>query len=102
MGHDMTALTPVSSRPRKLGARIKHFWLAQRMAKRTGVDLSSAYKAGELSQESWSKFVTRCQGCSWARGCQSFLDQPGIALQPVPVRCENSATLNRLKSVQRS
>ena len=79
--------------PRKLGDRIKHYWLAQRMAKRTGVDLNAAATSGDLSQDDWSNVVTRCQ---------KFLGQTDAVLQPIPATCENSQTLKHLKFKQRT
>ena len=88
--------------PRKLGDRVKHYWLAQRMAKRTGVDLNAAATSGDLSQDDWSNVVTRCQGCAWTEGCQKFLGQTDAVLQPIPATCENSQTLKHLKFKQRT
>ncbi len=102
MGQMTMDHTRSQTRPRKLGARLKHFWLAQRMAKRTGVDLSTAYETGDLTQNEWSKLVTRCRGCDWAEGCQRFLNAGGAELRPIPVTCENSDTLQRLKYIQRN
>ncbi|MGH1579230.1 DUF6455 family protein [Planktotalea sp.] len=91
---------PQTNAPQKLGSRIKHFWLAQRMAKRTGVDLARSFDAGDLTPNGWSSFVEECRGCAWAEGCQKFLNQPNTDLKPIPIRCENRETLGYLLGKQ--
>jgi len=98
----MTLDAKRSPRPRKLGARLKHYWLAQRMAKRTGVDLKEAFETGALPQEDWADLVTRCQACNWTEGCGRFLSTTEEGPLPIPPGCENRATLLKLKTEQRT
>ena len=56
-----------------LGDKLRHFWLAQRMAKEGGVDLAQAQEEGLLNQENWAEMVQRCRGCAWVDGCERWL-----------------------------
>lgn len=83
--------------PVPLGDEIDHYWLVQRMAKATGVDLVRATEAGLLEQEDWASIVTRCRGCQWAGGCDHWLSLPGDESRSLPDRCLNRNQLTALK-----
>ena len=87
---DGTAFPPV------LGDEVEHYWLVQRMAKATGVDLVQALDAGLLTQEDWASIVTRCRGCQWTEGCGDWLDQPIDDTRPFPQPCVNRKRLARI------
>ena len=86
------------TRPRVLGDENEHYWLVQRMARATGVDLVEATKAGVLSQEEWAGIVTRCRSCQWSEGCQSWLSEPVDEERPFPETCINRKRLAALKT----
>lgn len=82
---------------RALGSILKHLWLARRMAKASGVDLSAAYDAGDLSQKQWADMVRTCRSCQWEGGCQRHLaklQNPG----EVPEQCLNKSRFDALKA----
>jgi len=56
-----------------LGDKLRHYWLAQRMAKQNGLDLARAQDDGLLDQPDWAAMVERCRGCTWADGCDRWL-----------------------------
>lgn len=80
-----------------LGEEIEHYWLVQRMAKATGVDLVQAMDAGVLAQDGWAEIVTRCRGCQWAEGCGRWLDQPVDEERGLPTPCRNRRRLAEIK-----
>lgn len=57
-----------------LGDTLRHYWLAQRMAKQNGLDLAQAQDQGLLPQRDWAAMVHRCRGCAWTEGCDRWLD----------------------------
>jgi hypothetical protein len=83
--------------PVPLGEEIDHYWLVQRMAKATGVDLVRATEAGLLEQEEWADIVTRCRGCQWADGCDNWLSKPVDESRALPEPCLNR---NHLAALQ--
>ncbi len=83
-----------------LGNSTKHFWLAQRMAKKGDADLVAAFERGELSQEEWAGMVTRCRSCDWSKGCERFLAQGGPT-DTLPEQCLNRERFAELKSDNR-
>ncbi|SNT18938.1 DUF6455 family protein [Antarctobacter heliothermus] len=85
------------SGPQPLGNATDHYWLVQRMAKATGVDLVRAVDVGLLSQVDWAGLVTRCRGCTWAEGCGHWLDAPGDDIRALPTPCVNRKRLAALK-----
>lgn len=72
-----------------LGDENDHYWLVQRMAQANGTDLVAAADAGHLPQEDWAGMVQRCRGCTWAEGCQRWLDRPVDAMRDTPEDCVN-------------
>ena len=83
--------------PQPLGDETEHYWLVQRMAKATGVDLVRATDAGLLSQDDWAGIVTRCRGCQWADGCAHWLGAPVEEERALPNPCLNRKRLAALK-----
>ena len=81
-----------------LGSETKHFWLVQRMAKATGVDLVGAADADVLSQHDWADIVTHCRGCDWAAGCGKWLNTPKESIQDLPDTCVNRSRLAGIKT----
>lgn len=94
---DHTTLDATTPHPRKLGTRETHYWLAQRMAKRTGADLCTAFENGDLTQGDWKDFVERCRSCDWTKGCGRFLNEIAEETSAVPERCLNRSVLEALK-----
>jgi hypothetical protein len=76
-----------------MGDQARHYWLVQRMAKATGVDLVSAMADGEMTQEDWAGIVTCCRGCHWADGCAEWLDKPVDDTRAFPESCLNRKRL---------
>ena len=81
-----------------LGPEIEHYWLVQRMAKATGVDLVEAWDRGLLTSEDWAAIITRCRGCQWVEGCDRYLNVPTEATRTAPGPCLNKARLARIKA----
>lgn len=94
---------PVEDVPwRPLGNTGVHYWLVQRMAKRCGVDTSSAAACGDIDQDGWVEMVQKCRGCTWADGCARWLahlDEDGT-VSPPP-ECVNADILNALAESQK-
>jgi len=90
--------TQDSACPQKLGEANAHFWLIQRMAKTSGLDLAQAMADGLLAQEEWARMVTRCRGCAWAAGCHEWLDVTDQAAEVPPVPCLNRARMAEMKA----
>ena len=65
----------ITSATTPMGEPTAHYWLVQRMAKVSGVDLVAAFEAGVLKQEDWCDIVTRCRSCQQAQGCKRWLDE---------------------------
>ena len=86
-----------ATRPLPLGDETEHYWLVQRMAKATGVDLVRAMEAGLLSQDDWAGIVNRCRGCEWAEGCGQWLGRPVDDTRAFPEPCLNRKRLASLK-----
>lgn len=85
-----------------LGDRNDHFWLAQRMAKCTQVDLVAAMQRAALSQEDWAEMVEHCRGCAWGAGCGRWLnrhdrERPQIT-EEVPGACVNRERFAKIKA----
>ncbi|CUH74685.1 DUF6455 family protein [Tropicibacter naphthalenivorans] len=83
---------------RPLGEENEHYWLVQRMAKATGVDLVRAWDQGLLTHDDWAAIVTRCRGCRWAEGCDHWLDLPTDADRDLPHSCLNKTRLAKIKA----
>lgn len=78
--------------PRPLGEPVTHYWLAQAMAKATGLDLAAEMAAGRLDQDTWTGVVERCRGCDWERdtgGCGRWLARQDHGAAEVPGSCVN-------------
>lgn len=88
-----------AGRPVVLGPETDHYWLVQRMARTTGVDLVQAMDAGVLDPSGWSRIVTRCRACQWAEGCSHWLDASARqdAAADLPTPCLNRATLAKIR-----
>ncbi|MCT4556753.1 MAG: DUF6455 family protein [Pelagimonas sp.] len=80
-----------------MGPTNTHFWLLQRMAKTTGVDLVTAYDRDILAPQEWADLVTRCRTCQWAEGCGRFLSEQALTERPLPDNCVNGKALNTIK-----
>lgn len=83
-----------------LGDAKQHYWLAQRMAKRAGVDLAQAYQAGQLDQQDWADIVETCRHCTWVDGCQRMLGEATDG-EP-PKTCLNCAEFEELTTAESS
>ncbi|SMX46949.1 hypothetical protein MAA8898_03566 [Maliponia aquimaris] len=81
-----------------MGDETRHFWLVQRMAKATGVDLVAAMQDGDMTQQDWAGIVTDCRGCQWVEGCTDWLDTPVDDTRPAPESCVNRERLAHLQS----
>lgn len=84
--------------PQKLGDTTEHFWLIQRMAKTSGLDLAEAMHQGALDQDDWAAMVNRCRGCAWAEGCHRWLDVVDQRSDSAPEPCLNRARMMELKT----
>lgn len=81
-----------------LGPKNDHFWLVQRMAKATGIDLVGAADADVMSQQDWAGIVTHCRGCGWSDGCGKWLNKSNDDVRNVPSRCINRSRLAEIKA----
>ncbi|PYG26424.1 DUF6455 family protein [Pelagimonas varians] len=81
-----------------LGPEMEHFWLVQRMAKATGIDLVEAADADVMSQKDWASIVTHCRGCGWAEGCGKWLNKPKDEVRDLPSKCVNRPRLAEIKA----
>ncbi|WP_305967943.1 MULTISPECIES: DUF6455 family protein [unclassified Mameliella] len=93
----MDGTRPAPTRPTVLGDETEHYWLVQRMAKATGVDLVGATDAGLLSQEDWAGIVTCCRGCGWSQRCDQWLNKPVDDTRSFPGNCLNRKRLAALQ-----
>lgn len=82
-----------------LGEQRRHFWLLQRMARKTGVDLVRAFDGAAMSGADWAETVRNCRTCDWTEGCEVWL-RGGEAAQVPPKPCRNRARLAVLKVEQ--
>ncbi|WP_071672568.1 DUF6455 family protein [Nioella nitratireducens] len=83
---------------RPLGDPVRHFWLAQSMAKTAGVDLADAAHKGLISQQEWAGTVTRCRGCSWVEECERWLQGHDLSgAEAAPADCVNAGVFDRLR-----
>ncbi|PIV73188.1 MAG: hypothetical protein COW55_13915 [Rhodobacteraceae bacterium CG17_big_fil_post_rev_8_21_14_2_50_65_11] len=89
---------PIDFSVRPLGDPMHHFWLAQSMAKATGVDLVGAMQGGRIAQQDWADMITHCRGCAWAEGCAHWLDAQESGMADVPSDCVNAAVFTGLKT----
>ena len=87
---------PKDCQTRPLGDPVRHYWLAQSMAKATGVDLVAAMEQGLLGQDGWAEAVERCRGCGWTEGCDVWLSAQVPGGADVPEACENADLFARL------
>jgi hypothetical protein len=83
---------------RVLGPQKAHYWLVQRMAKATGVDLVRAMDEGVIDHADWAGIVTHCRGCQWTGGCQEWLGRRVEEDRPVPGDCENRERFLRMRA----
>lgn len=60
----------------------KAWWMAQGMARTSGVPLPKAALEGWLTHEDLAQIVLRCQSCTHCTECQSWLAQPGNTTPP--------------------
>lgn len=81
-----------------LGPEIDHYWLVQRMAKATGIDLVQAAEADVMSQQDWAGIVNHCRGCDWAQGCGQWLNRSKDEMRDVPSKCINRSRLAEIKA----
>lgn len=85
-----------------LGQLKRHFWLAKRMAKTTGVDLAEARDAEDLSHKDWALMVQKCRTCTDPERCARWLDNPERregAETPLAF-CENKTRFRDLKTAK--
>ena len=85
---------------RPLGETRRHFWLVQRMADVSGLDLARASARGDLDQETWADVVQRCRGCVWTEGCERFLQRGHEDGFEWPEKCLNRLSLATLKAFE--
>jgi len=84
-----------------LGDTTQHYWLAQRMARLHGVDLTQASVDGEMDQAEWAEMVTRCRGCLWTQGCERHLasgELSGLTVDGLPEKCLNRERFAALRT----
>lgn len=81
-----------------MGDQTRHYWLVQRMAKATGVDLVAAMRDGALTQDDWAGIITCCRGCAWTEGCTEWLDKPIDDTRAFPQACINRKRLAGLQA----
>lgn len=82
--------------PRPLGDENTHFWLIQRMARATDVDLVAAMETGLIDNQSWADLIESCRACTWSEGCQRWLDAPIDTVRDFPANCRNATQLAAL------
>ncbi len=88
-----------AGRVRPMWSLSRHYWLAKRMAKATGVDLEAAMDEARLTQSDWAEMVRQCRGCGWREDCERWLDQPhDDAPRRIPRGCANREKFDRLRS----
>lgn len=73
----------------QLGDARRHFWLTIGMSRRLGVDLNEAIREERLSTTGYTDMVTRCRGCSWADGCETWQEANFGAVSEAPHSCPN-------------
>lgn len=85
-----------------LGQLKRHFWLAKRMAKTSGVDLAEARAEGDLSHKDWASMVQGCRACSDPERCARWLDNPErLEGAETPLAfCENKTRFQDLKTAK--
>lgn len=93
----MTRKDTSPGQPHVLGPATDHYWLVQRMAKATGVDIVHASNAGLMNQDEWAEVVTTCRACVWAEGCARWLDLQEDAIQPTPETCLNRQKMQAMR-----
>jgi len=77
-----------------------HVMKIRAMAKSAVIDPARVAEAGALSQEDWSKMITRCRGCEWDEGCARFLARNGREMPvTIPEACVNRETLKELQTL---
>lgn len=89
---------------RPLGDAIDHYWLVQRMAKTSGVDMAEASEAGSIQQRDWAAMVRKCRSCQWTEGCERWLSrlEHDVDEQSAPpAECLNAAILRGLAEEQK-
>ena len=83
---------------RPLGEENEHYWLVQRMAKATGVDLVAAWERDLLKPDDWAAIVNRCRTCQWAEGCARWLNRPIDDTRALPDPCLNNTRLDAIRT----
>ena len=81
------------SAAQRLGPEKAHYWLVQRMLKRTGADAVAAFEAGELTSEDWAAMLTRCRTCAAPDKCLRLLDALDDTGHDAPDYCLNRDAL---------
>lgn len=85
----------------KLGDPNRHYWLMQRMLKRTGTDALTPFAEGELTQQDWAALVQTCRGCDNAQGCRTWLGALAPATRDAPAFCANAERFAALRKTAR-
>ena len=78
----------------------RHFWLTRSVARVTGVNLSSAMRAGALHLDDYVDMVERCQGCAFRTMCESWLAQQADWPATPPSFCAHVDILDNLRRDQ--
>ncbi|MBP0482446.1 DUF6455 family protein [Sagittula salina] len=95
-------LPRVHGAPAPMGDEMEHYWLVQRVAKATGIDLVQAMERGVLEQARWAEIVTSCRSCHWTDGCARWLEAHTEAKdaedRPLPGPCLNRRRLAQVKA----
>lgn len=68
-----------------------------RMATTVGTDLGEALEHGTLGPSGLRSAVARCQGCSDACACDSWLDTHAAGADVPPAYCRNAALFRELR-----
>ena len=84
-----------------LGDPNRHYWLMQRMLKRTGTDAVTPFAEGDLTAQDWAGLVQTCRGCDNAQGCRKWLEALVPAAEDAPAFCANRKRFAALRETAR-
>ncbi len=74
----------------------KHAKLKDRMTDTLGIDTVEELQRGQMSEMEFVRSVQRCQSCSDAEDCASWLDAHADGTNQAPDFCRNQALFDRL------
>lgn len=77
-----------------------HFWLTRGLARRLGVNLNEAIRAGMLTQRDFAEMVGRCRNCeAGVQACIGFLAETDGKDAALPAACPNGPVLEDLRGL---